>query len=83
MLQRYLAAEDKADQTLQKAIGSFQEHQRSQNTVWKKVGEVCLTALETAHGWLSENDLPERVVFVLFNEEDLKLYQQTIEERQR
>jgi len=39
--------------------------------------------LETAHGWLSENDLPERVVFVLFSDEDLKLYQQAIEERQR
>ena len=47
------------------------------------IGEAARIALKTTARWLDEHEVPERVNFVLFSQEDLQVYETALEELKR
>lgn len=44
------------------------------------IGEASRIALETTLAWLDDHEVPERVIFVLFSQIDLQVYERALEE---
>ncbi|MCZ6794967.1 MAG: O-acetyl-ADP-ribose deacetylase [Planctomycetota bacterium] len=47
------------------------------------IGEASRIALETTLAWLDDHEVPERVLFVLFSQVDLQVYEAALEELKR